>query len=446
MSPETKYRLLTTLMLATAAGGGTSFLLNALSDVKDLQKKRKVEEALSSNVEGTKVIIDPDNVKTYLEESINKSASSEDKKLNTSDTNTMTSAMLEALGGLLALGGGYYGANKLYEAYKKSLVEDELADNKNDYYTQLYLLNKSNKDKISKGKANKYGSNEETAIPSRKAGITDALGLGAGLLLLSGLASALMSRQLLKDKYPLLNRQGAYSAAIDAVLPPKLDFKVESKKPVVSDSNLKEDIKKALQDEATEEDELKLASDISSLLNDEVNESILKLAYQSENLKPDSIGIQSIVNCVANGHLAKLKTASTIDEMFDIADTLNANQKFASVDSLNTQFAFSVASKDPFLKEAVMPLAAVQILYAYPTQNKLASQVEMTPITKKDFSIICTITNMLSKQAAMQSKADQIESDITKVASIVDQGRHEIEFDYGVATHNAIVEFLERTV
>lgn len=300
--------------------------------------------------------------------------------------------MANVLGSILALGASYYGANKLYNSVKKKLLQDEGADITKDYYDQLFLLKKLQDQNIVTGRTRKYGS------------FAGALGGLGGILLLGGLASAIMTRQILKDKYPLLNTSNAYDEALKIVPQPALEFADDRKLREQNELDKKE-LLRNLVEETSEDNEgasLKLASTVKDLLADEVNENILKLAYYSENECADNLGIQNIVHSVANGHRHLLKQANTIEELFDIADKC-ALTKFASAEPLKIQLAFTAIAKDPMLKETIIPAAGIQVLHAYPLQNKLASLISEevdNDFARSDMSVICAVNNLLSRAHA----------------------------------------------
>ena len=151
------YNILSTILTAAAAGGGASLLLNTISELRDLQRKRDLEKRITKRVTGTTADTTGEDlknllVKDALEEDNVKHAAEEDRH---GDAYTV---MANVLGSILALGASYYGANKLYNSVKKRLLQDEGADITKDYYDQLFLLKKLQDQNIVTGRTRKYGS------------------------------------------------------------------------------------------------------------------------------------------------------------------------------------------------------------------------------------------------------------------------------------------------
>jgi hypothetical protein len=426
------YNILSTILTAAAAGGGTSLLLNTISELRDLQRKRNLEKRITKRVTGTTADTTDEDLKNLLikdalEDDNVKHAAEEDRH---GDAYTV---MANVLGSILALGASYYGANKLYNSVKKKLLQDEGADITKDYYDQLFLLKKLQDQNIVTGRTRKYGS------------FAGALGGLGGILLLGGLASAIMTRQILKDKYPLLNTSNAYDEALKIVPQPALEFADDRKLREQNELDKKE-LLRNLVEETSEDNEgasLKLASTVKDLLADEVNENILKLAYYSENECADNLGIQNIVHSVANGHRHLLKQANTIEELFDIADKC-ALTKFASAEPLKIQLAFTAIAKDPMLKETIIPAAGIQVLHAYPLQNKLASLISEevdNDFARSDMSVICAVNNLLSRAHAFapfrKEAAEKLKQE-DKLDKIFDY-----PFDNGLTTFTQICRFLD---
>lgn len=435
------YNLLSTLITASSVGGGINLLLNTLSELRDLHKKRNLEKKITKRTFGiTKDVTQDDLKKLLTEEALSEpvvkqagvEAAAKPKDSNP-EPGDAYAAMATILGGMLALGASYYGTNKLYNAVKRKLLNDEKADIAKDYYDQLFLLKKLQDSNIANGRTRKYGS------------FGTVLGGLGSLIILSGLASAIMSRQVLKDKYPLLNTENAYNEALKIIPQPSLEY-LDDRKLRESNQLNKKDLLRNLIEETSEDNEgasLKLASTVKDLLADEVNENILKLAYYSENECVDNLGIQNIVHSVANGHRNLLKQANTIEELFEIADKC-ALTKFASAEPLKIQLAFTAIAKDPMLKETVIPAAGIQVLHAYPLQNKLASLISEevdNDFARSDMSVICAVNNLLSRAHAFapfrKEAAEKLKQE-DKLDKIFDY-----PFDNGLTTFTQICRFLD---
>lgn len=439
---KSDYNILSTLLTAVIAGGGTGLLVNSLSDLIDLKRKKDLEKKITQRVLGTKVDVSKDGLLEKLKFDPTVTGSSEVVKVaNSGDKNsdfydTMMSILGAAVGGI----GSYYATNKLYKWLKQKSLESEEDDLKEDYYKQLYALKELKDEDIVKGKTTKYAGWAGSII-----------GGVAGLSLLGGLASAILSREILKDKYPKLDTKSAYKEALKAIPQPTVRYETKddkeaeeyglSEKELELRKKIKDNLSKELKEALMEDDEIKLACVIPSLLKDEVNENIVKLAYYSENENDDNLGIQSVIHSIANGNSETLKQANSLEDLFTIADSCS-KYKFASSDKTKLNLAFIDAANDPMLKELVVPAAAIQVLHSYPLQNKLASTFDgiIDNEMKSDLSLICTMMNIdsrskafagIRKEAAEKLKASNEFDNILKS-----------DYDAGISTYEAIHQYL----
>lgn len=423
------YNILSTILTATALGGGTSLLINTLSELKDLKRKQELEKKITRRVTGVTANVTPKDLKELLLNDVDNEVKTASEKDKYGDAYT---TMANVLGGILALGASYYGANKLYNYIKKQSLKDEQADIMKDYYDQLFLLKNLQDSNIVRGRTNKYGS------------IGTMIGGLGGLLLLGGLASTIMTRQILKDKYPLLNTENAYEEALKIVPQPTVEYADDRKRREDMQLEKEEVLRSILEENAEDADSaLKLASTVTDLLKDEVNENIIKLAYHSETTNMDNLGIQGVVHNVANGKGKLLKQASSLEELFDISDSQEDTVKLAS-DPLKLELSFGAIAKDPVLKEAVVPAAAIQVLHAFPLQNKMASLIEPAmddAFAKSDMSIICTINNVLSRAHNFAPFRKQAAEQLRKDGKL-DKKIFDFPFDNGLTTHIHVCDFL----
>lgn len=60
------YNILSTILTAAAAGGGTSLLLNTISELRDLQRKRNLEKRITKRVTGTTADTTDEDLKNLL--------------------------------------------------------------------------------------------------------------------------------------------------------------------------------------------------------------------------------------------------------------------------------------------------------------------------------------------------------------------------------------------
>lgn len=440
---KSDYNILSTLLTAVIAGGGTGLLVNSLSDLIDLKRKKDLEKKITQRVLGTKVDVSKDGLleKLKLDPTVTGSTdvvkvAGEKKDKNSDFYDTMMSILGAAVGGI----GSYYATNKLYKWLKQKSLESEEDDLKEDYYKQLYTLKELKDEDIVKGKTTKYAGWAGSII-----------GGVAGLSLLGGLASAILSREILKDKYPKLDAKSAYKEALKAIPQPTVRYETKddkeaeeyglSEKELELRKKIKDNLSKELKEALMEDDEIKLACVIPSLLKDEVNENIIKLAYYSENENDDNLGIQAVIHSIANGNSETLKKANSLEDLFTIADSCS-KYKFASADKTRLNLAFIDAANDPMLKELVVPASAIQVLHSYPLQNKLASAFDglVDNEMKSDLSLICTMMNIdsrskafagIRKEAAEKLKSSNEFNNVLKS-----------DYDAGISTYEAIHQYL----
>ena len=139
---KSDYNILSTLLTAVIAGGGTGLLVNSLSDLIDLKRKKDLEKKITQRVLGTKVDVSKDGLLEKLKFDPTVTGSSEVVKVansgnkNSDFYDTMMSIIGAAVGGI----GSYYATNKLYKWLKQKSLESEEDDLKEDYYKQLYAL------------------------------------------------------------------------------------------------------------------------------------------------------------------------------------------------------------------------------------------------------------------------------------------------------------------
>lgn len=430
------YNILSTILTSAAIGGGSSLLLNALSELKDLHTKREFEKDLAEKVYGKKVPVSLKNIrKEYLKnimqedpDYITKAASSDDASIKEfkaiakdKDFNSGVdyyNTLAKILGTTLGFGLSYYGANKLYNYIKNEVIaRDEANDAKADYYTNLYKLKAMQEDEVMKELKRRKEEEEDGENIEKYADVSmgSIAGAGTGALLLGGLAAAIATYQILKDTYPMVDHKSAYDKALELESFPKIRFVDADKNRVARESiegddevTSKEELAKALIDAKSSEEALEdAARKVAHCLEDEVNENVIRLAYNSENTNPDNMGVQNIIHAIANGGLPMLKQAGAdLDSFMDAASNC-AKIKFASLndDPLKLQFAFSVAANDPYLKEIVVPISAMQVAHSYPTQLKLASALTEKfndPLLQADMALICMTSNMVSRGKAFE--------------------------------------------
>ena len=99
------YNILSTILTATALGGGTSLLINTLSELKDLKRKQELEKKITRRVTGVTANVTPKDLKELLLNDVDNEVKTASEKDKYGDAYT---TMANVLGGILALGVSYY--------------------------------------------------------------------------------------------------------------------------------------------------------------------------------------------------------------------------------------------------------------------------------------------------------------------------------------------------
>lgn len=395
LTPGQKAKILKYLLIGTSAGIGTNLTLNLISYLTDKHQNIKDKEKLNKSVNNSvkEIVI---NEEDELNPSLKLASEEELKEGFLNSTLAQALAILAAVGGSYA---GYKGIDKIHDKIKNSeLKEQEKAEAEN-YYKKLYKLQQLNK-----------SASEEISDMKKEAKASTIAGSALGLVLLSALGTALLSRNIMASSYPKLKIQDVVEEKLNSFndTPEKVKFvKAKDKQTLkpnesvnldsdVDNNNRYDDKNEVIIDTEDKFNEMfsKLSFDTSSI---DCNEALINICYELEKqsnipgsatniIKAASAGFtDELLNVVNNKYNSDL----TVFDMADkLVDEFIINKKVASSENNNVKerIAITWLASDPSMSKAVLPQLAAEFAYNTPTYYKLASVY-----SKEDEAVLSTV-------------------------------------------------------
>lgn len=388
-----KALLLKYLLGGLAVGGATNLTLNMLSYLNDKKKNVEYKDKLKSvsEKENPVVEIDPDELNSMLE--MKKNASDDSSPLKPGLVSNTLASTLTWLAAGLGLVGGYKAMDVLHDSIKENELSDEEKAEAQDYYKKLYLLQQINNENP------KYASIE------KKAAASDLLGGMLGIMLLTSLGTALVSRSAFKKQFPMENslkeKMEEFELQSDPtknfILPKSIKFKEVSKNNKIkenvnlnSDEDSAEEIKAIPDNENTDKDD-----DFSKAINkfsfetfkNDCNEALLKVAYAMETKKGISKNISNLIKAASLGYTKELKDiAKSNADIFKFANDVSTVIHRSANDKLANQLAFTWIASDNDISSCIMPKVANEFRQDAPSLFKMAAYLPqgaenvMTPL------------------------------------------------------------------
>lgn len=375
-----KALILKYLLGGLAIGAGSNLALNMISYLKDKSDNIDYKNNLASNANILQEIeVDPDALKNSY-----KKASSNPNPGVISNSLALALAMLGAAGGIYT---GYKAGDFIHDTIKNKELEDEEQKELNAYYSKLYLLNQ-----LSKGSP-KFASEKTAAV-------SDILGGILGTILLSSLATAIVSRKVFKKQFPLnqklLNDKLeleeekfgfkpkfiVFKEKQNNTIPDKSKTSVKSKDKVIKDSDIEKDSNeiKDPNETLTIDNEDAFSKAFSKLsyenCNIDCNEALLKVEFNLEKQGKKG-SATNLIKAAALGFTKELEDSLNIKgNIFEVADTLSNNLKFASDEKfkdIKDQLAITWLASNKKVANEVMPQIAAEFQYNAPFITKIAS-------------------------------------------------------------------------
>ena len=411
-----KAKILKYLLTSFGAGAAANLTFNLFSYLRDKENEAKEAESLANKSKaGPKIIeIDPAELQflnksasVSLKEYLTKYAAA--KPSFTSDTLAQALAVLALVGGGI---GGYTLADMAHDKIKRDEVKEQADAELENYYKSLYLLNKAKQ--VKKANVKVAGA------------LSDVLGTGLGIVLLTALGSAWASREFLKKQYPKLNIASKFDHNTNALLEtaPEIPIFVEKKekegkeeKPQVIALNESVGLDSDTPKNYTDKNESEIDDPFSKLEKfsfekcaSYINESILKLCYEFEKAGKQG-SVTNLVKAAAEGHTKSLKDSlvnyNKDFTVFDLADKLSEKFTKVAYSKEKEQLALTWLATDPAISAAIMPQIAAEFIDHTPVISKLASQI---PANEHMY------TGLLMS-SVISSRADAFKPLVKKIAS-----------------------------
>lgn len=372
LSEGQKATILKYLLTGASLGIGTNLALNMASYLRDKSDTVEDKEKLKNSVKGNTQVyeIDPSEL-----EFLQKSASEFEKPglLN----NTLAQALA-----IVSAAGGAYGGYKLADMFHDKIKNDDLSQEEKaeaeNYFKKLYLLQQAQK--------------KTASDMTKEAKLSDWIGTGLGLILLTSIGSGLLTRSIMKKNYPMLSTSKIIDNNPNLITAPKKVVIVE-KDPVAEvkvnesvglDSDAPTNTDRDPNEASVEDENDAFSKAFSKYSFDKsepyCNEALLKLCYNME--KEGKIGsITNLVKSASAGFTKELK--SVIEKpyeksftVFDMADSLV--DKFYTKEASSPekeQIALTWLASSPEISKAIMPQAAAEFANNAPTFYKLSSYI-----------------------------------------------------------------------